>query len=95
MGQSHTLTRMGCLGEIANMPRTAKIVPGGMLFHVLNRCLDELLSVTDSVGNSTSYTYNAFGDVTVKTTTRHGVFRIQCLERIGSENRLRRPCDHL
>jgi putative transposase len=28
---------MGCLGKILPMPRIARIAPGGMLFHVLNR----------------------------------------------------------
>jgi putative transposase len=31
------LTRMGCFGKVVAMPRTARVAPGDMVFHVLNR----------------------------------------------------------
>jgi hypothetical protein len=36
-GQAHILTKHGCFGKVAGMPRTARVAPGGMVFHVINR----------------------------------------------------------
>ena len=37
MRQTHTLARVGCPGKIAGMSQTARLAPGRMVFHVLNR----------------------------------------------------------
>src|SRR5208283_334770 len=36
-GTGTILTRWGVLGYASVMPRTARVAPGGMVFHVLNR----------------------------------------------------------
>ena len=36
-GTAHILTKVEGFGNIRPMPRTARVAPGGMVFHVLNR----------------------------------------------------------